>query len=304
MEPSGWFAVILAAMVIWTGVSAVRQLVQVARARRDHRHLAMAGRRATAVVIAVEPMDRSVNGASGHPVWLRFRDPEGGQHEIRDTTGLGGYLAREGSLVRIRYVPNHPVLHRVEEIVGADGPYPTRPGGPPREPSLAGPLRGAGGVALVGSFMFFALLSEGGRDFGFRVVPVIVGGGGLVLLVFAALSWIRLARVRRRLTGETIGTVTEVWPELIGGGGGVNRFTVHFVADDGREVHARCASASSRFRPRVSQRVGVRYDRAHPARFEVVELAHAGAGMVALPAAVGMIMLLLGVVLIANLLRG
>lgn len=115
---------------------AVRALVRTVRKRRDQRQLNEAGLTTTAQVVAVDPMARELNDAAGHAVQLGFQDGQGNQRRVRDTTGLGGYLVREGAQVVVRYVPANPALVRVEAIVGRYGPYPVDPDGRRRAGSL------------------------------------------------------------------------------------------------------------------------------------------------------------------------
>jgi len=123
---------------------------------------------------------------------------------------------------------------------------------------------------------------------------------GALLLVAAVVMAVR--RARQRLRGETAGVVTEAWTEADStvsyrhGPRILHPFTVHFATEDGREVHMRNRVASSGFRPQPYQRVRVRYDRAHPVRFEVRELRGANVFRVAVLVGIGLVFLLVGTV--------
>lgn len=290
---------------VLAGFRGVRELLRTLARRRRHRHLQEAGRTVVAQVTTVEQMQRSVNGAAGQPVTLTFQDGAGGPRAFRDTTGLSGYLVREGTQAVVRYSPTDPELVRTEEIVGRLGRYPVRPDGRFPAPSLAGPLV----TVLVGGVFagVLGLLAAGRLE---QVTDATAGVGGVLfavvgafMLVAVVVMVVRRVRARGRPLGEAAGVVTEVWteedstiryrhrPRIL------HPFTVHFATDDGREVHMRNRVASSGFRPKQYQRVGVRYDRAHPVRFEVRELRGANILLVVVLAVMGIVFLLLGTVL-------
>lgn len=285
---------------------AVRALVRTVRKRRDQRQLNEAGLTTTAQVVAVDPMARELNDAAGHAVQLGFQDGQGNQRRVRDTTGLGGYLVREGAQVVVRYVPANPALVRVEAIVGRYGPYPVDPDGRRRAGSLTPRLTelGAGAGALVGSlFLGLAgpqvaggLLPEAVRRSLLPWLFVLIG------VVLVGVSWRQLARQRRgrrRPRDEVVGVVTEVWQKLVSSGrrtSKVHPFTVHFATGDGREVHTR-SSLVAGFRPQLYQRVRVCHEREHPIRFELREQRDGAWVAMALPLFVGVAFLTVGLAL-------
>jgi hypothetical protein len=282
----------------------VQAFVRTLARRRRQRHLEEAGLTAVAQVATVEPMQRSVNDAAGHPVTVTFQAGAGGPRTFRDPTGLGGYLVREGAQVVVRYSPTDPELVRTEEIVGGHGRYPVRPDGRVRLPSLAGPVVT---VVVGGWFAGVLALVASGRlaapDPPARVVGGLFAVVGAVMLVGAAAVAVRGLRARSRPRGEAVGVVTEVWTEEDSrvsyrhGPRILHRFTVHFATEDGREVHMRNRSATGSFRPQQYQQVRVRYDRAHPVRFEVRELGGAHVLMAMILVGMGGIFLTVGTVL-------
>jgi hypothetical protein len=276
----------------------VRSLLRTLKARRDQRHLDEVGLEATARVVLVEPMQRPVNGAAGHPIQLAFEDRAGLPRQFRDTSGLGGYVVRVGTQVTVRYSATDPEVVRVERILAPNGPYP--PERRRRTPSAIPALLAlvavvAGGAAIP----IYETGAVGGRvDSGLEadLVPLMFGLIGLgILSVIGGLAIRRAAT--RRPTQEAVGVVTEVWHEVANtgrsGGTTVHPFTVHFAAADGREVHTRYRISSSR-RLQVYQRVRVRYDPTYPPSFDVAELRHARWLLWLIPSFVGAVFLTIG----------
>ncbi|QSB14446.1 DUF3592 domain-containing protein [Natronosporangium hydrolyticum] len=266
MEPLG--AVVIATAILGALVLGVRGVVAGRRRAADQFHLAQAGRLVTARVAAVEPMDRSVNRAAGHAVTLSLPTGGGYDRTIRDTSGLGGYVVREGGQVQLRVSPDDPDLYQVEQILGPAGPYPVRAG--PAQTSPFGPY-----LLLIAPVLAAAGLLASWQ-WGAQILPVLLPV--LFLIVGGVLlgSGVRSGRRRRQWTAETTGVVTDVWTERQRSGRGsslVYAFTVHFFTPDGREVHRRHRDANSVFRPKPQQQVTVRYHPAHPAEFGL-----AGAG--------------------------
>jgi hypothetical protein len=298
--PTRFFLVAGVVVFAVAAYQSVRTLLRTLGERRTQRHLDDAGVTTTARVVAVEPMQRPLNGAAGHPVRLAFQDLAGQPRGFRDTSGLGGYVAREGSEVTIRYSPTGPEAVRVEEIIGPHGPYPPSPGRRSGGPSLMPALLAVGVIVVAGAV---AVVFEGGLFDGVaaaQLIPPVFGLIGLGMLAGSAGFAVKRARERARPTEEAVGVVTDVWSQYSSRGGGSGRgstypFTVHFTTRDGREVHTRHRVSSSR-RLEVHQRVRVVYDRLHPPRFEVAEMRHAVWLLRLVPLFIGTVFMLIGAV--------
>jgi hypothetical protein len=160
----------------------VRSLLRTLTERRDQRRLDEVGLSAAGQVATVEPMQRRLNGAAGHPVQLAFQDRAGQPRLVRDTTGLGGYVVRAGTPVAVRYSPTDFVL-------------------------------ATGGGVFVLSTDFVEV-----PEFPDSAVPAVFGVIGLGLLIGNVAFAIRRASRRRHPMDEAMGVVTEVWSESSGSG--------------------------------------------------------------------------------------
>jgi uncharacterized protein DUF3592 len=288
------------AMFLYALYATVRSLLRTLKQRRDQRHLDEAGLTAAGQVVTVEAIQRPANGAAGHPVQLAFQDQAGQQRQVRDTSGLGGYVVRAGCRVTVRYSPTDPDVVRVEEIAGPQGSYRPHPDGHSHRPPLFSEVLA---VVLVlvfgGGVLVFSTGAVEVSEPPDLAVPVGFGVIGLGLLVGNVVFAARRARRRRRPREEAVGVVTDVWQEQVSTGNSgrtttVHPFTVHFATRDGREVHTRYPMSSSR-RFQIHQRVRVRYEPAYPPRFEVAEMRHAVWLFHLVTATVGVVFLLVSV---------
>lgn len=265
------------------------------RRQREHQRLDEVGVTAAGAIVEVEPLQREVNQAAGQPVTYTFTDRNGVSHRVRDTSGLGGYLVREGTPIGVTYAPDDPQVARIDELTCRSGPYPAPD--PARSWTTlvtAAVLVVAGAAGVIGGLVAWrgagAAVEERFQEQG----PVIFAGLGVLLTVIGAAVLVSTIARRRRLREQTTGTVTEVWRRSSGGRNQTTTysFTVHFVTSDGREVHTKYPISSNTFRPRPEQAVRVRYDPEFPPRFVV---RGTGFGQVLL----GVIPLLIGVVFTA-----
>lgn len=210
-------------------------------------------------------MSRTVNDGAGHPVRIAVQDGAL-EHEVRDTSGLGGYVVRPGTELVVRQSSVDPDRVQVEQIIGPYGSYPVDPTRNGKKPSLLPvALWLAAPVALLG----LTAVSPSRDAVVPAFVPPLMGFAGLTMVVLAVVLAIR-RRLQRRCWEAATGVVVDTWVSQR-----VHPFTVHFATRDGREIHKRHRIASSHFRPRQQQQVQVRYDPANPTQFDVREV---GAG--------------------------
>ncbi|NYH55011.1 hypothetical protein HNR06_004600 [Nocardiopsis arvandica] len=292
--------------LVWTAVlvlavyRAVRSLVPVLRKRREQRYLDRSGVRARGVVHSVHPLRRS---PEGHTVTVEVHDGRGRSWHAVDTSGLGGYLVREGTPVELVHSPTDPRSVRVERAAlpapGA-GFYPLHP----RRRADIGPAV----VDVVAPLLFLLFLTAlpgmellAPPEWNTMVtdlIPLVFTLIGTALLVSVAGRALGARLVLRRHTAEAEGTVTDTWREdgdvhVDGRRVSVYPFTVHFRLPDGREVHRRHRLTSTVHRTFVDQRVRVRYDPEGPTRFTVRDFSPGRAGTV-VPVIVGVGFILIG----------
>ncbi|MFE1400222.1 DUF3592 domain-containing protein [Nocardiopsis dassonvillei] len=257
MDPQGLLALlILALFSVYSVHSGSKDLSAALRVRRDARLLDRTGVRVRGVVTSVHPLTRSPHG---HTVTVAFRDADGREREAVDTSGLGGYLVREGTPVELLHSADDPRLVRVESAAlpgSASEHYPVRLGHRP------------GGAKAIAAALLTML-----------AVPVFT----------AVVVTLSLAD----------GTVTDSWREASNATVNRRRvythpFTVHFSAGDGREVHRRYRRSSTSYRPVAGQSARVRYDPGAPARFSVPEAHRWGCGPGAVMVVVGLGFVLIG----------
>ncbi|WDZ93735.1 DUF3592 domain-containing protein [Nocardiopsis sp. HUAS JQ3] len=301
MDPQGLLALLLLALFsVYSVYSGFKDLSEALRVRRDARLLDRTGVRARGVVTSVHPLTRSPNG---HTVTVAFRDADGREREAVDTSGLGGYLVREGTPVELLHSADDPRLVRVESAA-LPGPsaehYPVRPG---RRPGGAKAIAAAvlTMLAVPAFTAVIAALALSGRDGGglFRYLPFLFTVVGLGMLLSATVSAVRDRAGGRGYTGEADGTVIDSWREasratVNGRRVYTHPFTVHFSAGDGREVHRRYRRSSTSYRPVRGQSARVRYDLRAPARFSVPEAHTWGCGPGAVMVVVGLGFVIIG----------
>ncbi|WP_435112386.1 hypothetical protein [Nocardiopsis synnemataformans] len=301
MEPQGLLALLLLVLFSAYSVhSGLKDLSAALRIRRDARLLDRTGVRARGVVTSVHPLTRSPRG---HTVTVAFQDAHGREREAVDTSGLGGYLVREGTPVGLLHSPGDPRLIRVESAA-LPGPaadhYPVHPG---RRPgggaAIASAVLSMLAVPAFTAVVVVLALTSGDGGGLFRYLPFLFTVVGLGMLLSVTVSAVRDRAGGRGYTGETAGTVTDAWREA--SNATVNRrrvythpFTVHFSTGDGREVHRRYRRSSTSYRPVAGQRARVRYDPGAPACFSVPEAHTWGCGPGAVVVVIGLAFVLIG----------
>ncbi|KOX12175.1 DUF3592 domain-containing protein [Nocardiopsis sp. NRRL B-16309] len=260
----------------------VRGVLATLRRRREQQELDGSGVRAHGHVSAVHPLERSPHG---HTVTVTVRGADGSRWDAVDSSGLGGYVVREGTPVELVHSPSDPGLVRVERAAHPDparGGYAVRPDRRPGGPPLWRPLLPLLGVIVIGGVILLALAGGGARDL-VGLVPLLFVVLGPCLVVGGVVAMVRGRSRTRRHTAEVYGTITDTWRQVQRRRGQngtrtsiTHPFTVHFRAADGREVHRRYETSTRSFRPGLQQRVLVRHDPEHPAEFSVADLAMGG----------------------------
>ncbi|WP_150251532.1 DUF3592 domain-containing protein [Nocardiopsis deserti] len=295
MDPQGLLSLLL--LVLFSAYSlhsGSKDLSAALRSRRETRLLDRSGVRARGIITSVHPLTRSLRG---HTVTVAFQDVHGREREAVDTSGLGGYLVREGTPVELLHSPGDPRLVRVESAAlpgPATGHYPLRPG---RRPgggkAIASAVLSMLAVPAFTAVVVALALTIGDGGGLFRYLPFLFTVVGLGMLLSVTVSAVRDRAGGRGYTGEAVGTVTDAWREA--SNATVNRrrvythpFTVHFSAGDGREVHRRYRRSSTSYRPAAGQHARVRYDPGAPARFSVPEAHTWGCGPRAIMVVIGL----------------